>query len=99
MIELAPETWIPIGLSCLTALAAIITLAKNGKKDTAAEAIQRAKMTADIDYIRTSIDDIKLENKSIQRDLTDLKAKVVEIDQSTKSAHKRLDDLRKEHEE
>lgn len=99
MIELAPETWIPIGLSCLTALAAIITLARNGKKDTAAEAIQRAKMTADIDYIRTSIDDIKLENKSIQRDLTDLKAKVVEIDQSAKSAHKRLDDLRKEHEE
>ena len=99
MIELAPETWIPIVLSCLTALAAIITLARNGKKDTAAEAIQRAKMTADIEYIRTSIDDIKLENKSIQRDLTDLKAKVVEIDQSTKSAHKRLDDLRKEHEE
>jgi peptidoglycan hydrolase CwlO-like protein len=99
VIELAPETWIPIVLSCLTALAAIITLAKNGKKDTAAEAIQRAKMTADIDYIRTSIDDIKLENKSIQRDLTDLKAKVVEIEQSTKSAHKRLDDLRKEHEE
>jgi peptidoglycan hydrolase CwlO-like protein len=99
VIELAPETWIPIGLSCLTALAAIITLARNGKKDTAAEAIQRAKMTADIDYIRTSIDDIKLENKSIQRDLTDLKAKVVEIEQSTKSAHKRLDDLRKEHEE
>ena len=96
---MAPETWIPIGLSCLTALAAIITLARNGKKDTAAEAIQRAKMTADIEYIRTSIDDIKLENKSIQRDLTDLKAKVVEIDQSTKSAHKRLDDLRKEHEE
>ena len=96
---MAPETWIPIVLSCLTALAAIITLARNGKKDTAAEAIQRAKMTADIEYIRTSIDDIKLENKSIQRDLTDLKAKVVEIDQSTKSAHKRLDDLRKEHEE
>jgi peptidoglycan hydrolase CwlO-like protein len=50
-------------------------------------------MTADVRYIRQSIDEIKLENKAIQRDIGDLKAKVVEIDQSTKSAHKRLDDL------
>jgi septal ring factor EnvC (AmiA/AmiB activator) len=98
VIELAPETWIPIVLSCLTALAAIITLAKNGKKDTAAEAIQRAKMTADIEYIRASIDEIKLENRAIKNEISELKAKVVEIEASTKSAHKRLDDLRKEHE-
>lgn len=87
--------WIPIALSCVMAIVAIITLAKNGKKETQDEAIQRANMTADIKYIRGSIDDIKVENKSMQRDVGDLKVKVVEIEQSVKSAHKRLDDMQK----
>lgn len=87
--------WIPIALSCVMAIIAIITLARNGKKDTQDEAIQRANMTADIKYIRGSIDDIKVENKSMQRDVGDLKVKMVEIEQSVKSAHKRLDDLQK----
>lgn len=87
--------WIPIALSCVMAIVAIITLAKNGKKETRAEAIQMASMTADIKYIRNSVDDIKVENKSMQRDVGDLKVKVVEIEQSVKSAHKRLDDLQK----
>ena len=52
-------------------------------------------MTADMKYIRTSVDEIRLDNKTIQKDVGDLKVKVTEIEQSTKSAHKRLDDLQK----
>ena len=33
-----PEVWIPIALSCIMAIIAIITLARNGKKDTEKEA-------------------------------------------------------------
>ena len=87
--------WIPIALSCVMAIIAIITLARNGKKDTEKEAEQRAGMTADIKYIRDSIDDIKVENRVIQKDVGDLKIKVIEIEQGVKSAHKRLDDLQK----
>ena len=87
--------WVPIVLSCVMALIAIITLARNGKKDTAEEAEQRATMTSDIKYIRSSIDDIKVENRVIQKDVGDLKIRVVEIEQGVKSAHKRLDDLQK----
>ena len=74
---------------------AIITLARNGKKDTADEAQQLATMTSDIKFIRSSIDDIKVENRVIQKDVGDLKIRVVEIEQGVKSAHKRLDDLQK----
>ena len=63
--------------------------------DTTASASERATMTADVKYIRQSIDEIKLENKAIQRDIEDLKTKVVIVEQSTKSAHKRLDDMLK----
>lgn len=90
-----PETWIPIALSCVMAIIAIITLAKNGRKETADEAVQRASMTADVQYIRKSIDEIKVDNKVMSKDVEDLKIKVTEIDQSVKNAHKRLDDFQK----
>ena len=87
--------WIPIALSCVMAIVAIITLAKNTKKDSDKEIEQRATMTADLKYIRDGLDTIKVDNRTIQRDVGDLKVKVIEIDQSVKSAHKRLDDMQK----
>ena len=65
------------------------------KQDTSAVATERATLTADVRYIRSSIDEIKLENKSIRQDVSDLSKKVVEIEASTKSAHKRLDSIMK----
>jgi peptidoglycan hydrolase CwlO-like protein len=88
-------TWIPIVLSCVMAIIAIITLANNNKKDTQKEAEERAAMRSDMKYIRTSVDEIRLDNKSIQKDVADLKIKVVEIEQGMKSAHKRIDDMQK----
>ena len=87
--------WIPIALSCVMAIISIITLARNGKKDTEKEAEQRASMTADMKYSRSSIDEIKVDNRVIQKDVSDLKIKVVEIEQGMKSAHKRIDDMQK----
>ena len=63
--------WIPIALSSVMAIIAIITLAKGNKKDTEKEAEQRATMSADMKYIRTSVDEIRLDNKSIQKDVAD----------------------------
>ena len=85
--------WIPIALSCVMAIIAIITLAKNSKKDNEKEAEQRAAMTSDMKYIRSSVDEIKVDNRVIQKDVGELKVKIVEIEQSAKSAHKRLDDM------
>lgn len=86
-------------ISILIALGALLFTAlsfrRTSNQDTSATATERATMTADIRYIRSSIDDIKLDNKAIQKDIGDLKTKVVEIEQSTKSAHKRLDDMMK----
>ena len=48
--------WIPIALSSVMAIIAILTLAKNNKKDSDKEAEQRASMTSDMKYIRTSVD-------------------------------------------
>jgi len=90
-----PEVWIPIALSCVMAIVAIITLARNGKKDTQDDAVQKATMTADLKYIRDGIDEMKVDNRAMKQDVGDLKIKVTEIEQSVKSAHKRLDDMKK----
>ena len=50
-------------------------------------------MTADIRYIRSSVDDIKLENKAIQRDIIDMRERVVAVEASAKQAHNRIDEL------
>ena len=83
---------------CIAACALLfsaLSYKRNANNDSADVVTQRATITADIRYIRSSIDEIKLENRAIRSDLDELKSKLVEVEASTKSAHKRLDDLRK----
>lgn len=70
-----------------------LSFRRTQNNDTTASASERATMTADIKYIRSSIDDIKLENKAIRQDVSELKQQLIIVEQSTKSAHRRLDDL------
>ena len=86
---------LPIAISACALLFTALSFKRNANQDTTASATERATMTADIRYIRNSIDEIKLENKAIQKDVSELSRKVVEIEASTNSAHKRLDDLMK----
>ena len=84
-------------ISLVVAVAALLFTAASFKRtshqDTSANATERATMTADIKYIRSSVDDIKLENKSIQKDIVEMRERLVSVEQSTKSAHNRLDEL------
>ena len=88
-------TIIPLCISGCALLFTALSFRRTTTHDTVDTATQRATLTADVRYIRDSIDEIKLENKSIQKDLLELKTKVAEIDAATKSAHKRLDDMKK----
>ena len=86
-------------ISLLIAGAALVFTAfsfkRNATHDTEAGATERANMSADIRYIRNSIDEIKLENRGIKKDLDDIKGRVIVVEQSVESAHKRLDDMKK----
>lgn len=95
MIRVPTETIISLAVAVCALIFTALSFRRTQNQDTTETATQRATMTADIKYIRDSIDDIKVENKVIRQDIGDLKTKVVEIEASTKSAHKRLDDLNK----
>lgn len=87
------EVILPIAIAfaalCFTAL----SFRRTENHDTSATASERATLAADVRYIRSSIDEIKLENRAIRADLDELKTKMVAVEASAKSAHKRIDDL------
>lgn len=90
-IETALAIFVPLIALCFTAM----TFARNKNHDTSESAADRATLVADVRYIRTSVDEIKLENKSIKNDVSSLKERVVKVEASAQSAHDRIDELKK----
>lgn len=87
------ETVVSLCIAACALLFSALSYRRNSNNDSADIITQRATLTADIRYIRASIDEIKLENRAIRTDLDEVKSKLVEVEASTKSAHKRLDDI------
>ena len=88
------ETIVAICVPVVALIFTILAFMKNSKKDTQNDATERATMSVDIKYIRTGIDDIKVDNRVIKADIGDLQMKVAKVEQSVESAHKRIDDLK-----
>ena len=86
---------LPLAVSIIAVVFTGLGLRRNANHDTAAGAEARARMAADLSYIRASVDDIKLEYKAIQRELKEMRDRLVEVEQSSKSAHQRIDEIRK----
>ena len=86
-------------ISLIVAVAALgftaLSFRRTVNKDNAGSAAQLATMTADIRYIRQTIDDIKSANREITADVANLRTKIAEVAESVESAHRRIDDLMK----
>lgn len=92
-------TIISLVIAACALLFTALSFKRTSNQDTSEAAAERATFAANLQYIRSGIDEIRVENRVIKTDIVELKTKIVEIEQSTKSAHKRLDDLiRKEQE-
>ena len=89
------ETIISLAVAIAALLFTAFSYKRNATHDTEAGAAERATLNANVSYIRNAIDDIKLENRAIKKDIDALKTQVVRVEQSVESAHKRLDDLKK----
>ena len=89
------ETIISLAIAGAALLFTAWNTRRTSNKDTSETASERATMTADIKYIRDSVDDIKVDNRVIKADIGTLQTKVAVIDQTVENAHKRIDDLQK----
>ena len=89
------ETIVAIGVPLLALCFTAMSFRRNENHDTSAAATERATLSADVRYIRSSIDEIKVENRRIREDISDLSKKVVEVEADVRNAHKRIDDMQK----
>ena len=93
MIALATETIISLAIAGAALLFTAWNTRRASNRDTSETASERATMTADIKYIRDSVDDIKVDNRVIKENIGELQTKVARVEQSVELAHKRIDDL------
>ena len=89
--------YISIGCAVIALIYTAVSFRKTANKDSSQSAADRAKMEANIQYIRDSVDDIKLEYKSLAKEMSEIRDRVVQVEASAKSAHKRMDDYVRQH--
>lgn len=89
------ETIISLSVAVCALLFTALSFRRTQNRDTSETASERATMTADIKYIRTSVDDIKVDNRVIKENIGELQTKVARVEQSVEAAHQRIDDLKK----
>lgn len=72
---------------------ALITLQRKSNKDIRADTKEEAETKAKLDYISKGVDDIRIDIKAQQRDIQELRERVIKNEASLKSAHKRIDNV------
>lgn len=89
---------ISISLLCTVVgiVIAYISYRQGTNKSIREDASEHTAVTAKLDYVIRGIDDIRLDVKDQGRRLDSTIERVTRVEESTKSAHKRLDDLGKD---
>lgn len=76
-------------------LVAVLTVILAGRRDTRGDAAERAETRVMLTSIKSGVEDLRVDNRTMRDDLGKLAADVARVDQSAKSAHHRLDDLQR----
>ncbi|MCU5196508.1 hypothetical protein OCE52_17030 [Bacillus mobilis] len=63
----------------------------NKSKTVRSDGQQSAEMKAELGYIRKGVDDIRLDQKSNERRMTEFGERLTRVEESVKQSHKRLD--------
>lgn len=89
---------ISIALACTVFGVSISYLGfqRNRKIDAKHEVRENTTVAVKLDYISKGVDDIRLDIKAQDKKIGDLVERVVKVEESTKSAHHRLDNFEKE---
>lgn len=67
------------------------TFRRNKEKDVENTAKESVEVNVKLNHIIKGVDDVKLDLKSNERQINQLSEQVIRVDESAKSAHKRLD--------
>lgn len=85
----------------ISLLIASVALLRNLKGDTKNEGAQVSEILVKMELVQSDLKEIKADFKAeirtLKSDLESIKERMVIVEQSTKSAHKRIDELHNEH--
>lgn len=86
---------ISIALICsfIGAFSTLWSINRNKTQDIKLDTKEEAIVATKLDYISRGVDDIKLDNKARDRQMQDLAKDIIEVKQSVKSAHHRIDSI------
>ncbi|MEF9952649.1 MAG: hypothetical protein RSA01_00450 [Clostridium sp.] len=84
-----------IGIACsvIGAMIGFLTYKLNYNKDIREGAESQSTIAAKLDYILRGVEDIRLDIKAQDRRINELSERLIKVEESTKSAHKRLDSV------
>ena len=85
----------------ISLLIAAVALWRNLKSDTKTDGAQLSEILVKMEIMQSDVKEIKAdfkaEVKNLKTDVDRLKDRITIVEQSTKSAHKRIDELHNEH--
>ena len=106
MAVVDPSTWISLAAVAISLVFGVLNAGHNGRSDikdqleaAKQQAAQQAKIETSLSVIQRDTGDIKAEMKGLKSDLQDVTRRLVIVEQSTKSAHHRIDELVKKEED
>lgn len=102
MVVVDPSTWISLAAVAISLVFGVLNAGHNSQSDikdqleaAKQQAAQQAKIETSLSVIQRDTGDIKAEMKGLKSDLQDVTRRLVIVEQSTKSAHHRIDELLK----
>ena len=106
MAVVHPSTWISLAAVAISLVFGVLNATHNGQSDikdqleaAKQQAAQQARVETSLSVIQQDTADIKAEMKGLKSDLQDITRRLVVVEQSTKSAHHRIDELVKKEED
>lgn len=82
------------GIGCVIG---VLGYKKSQKKDNDDKVKHDTTIDIKLDNIAKNVDEIRLDNKDFSKSMTSLSERVTKVEESTKQAHKRIDNLEELH--
>ncbi|WP_264447801.1 hypothetical protein [Bacillus cereus] len=83
-------------IAIASALIGYFSYSLNRSKEIKSDGQQGAEMKAKLEYISKGVDDIRIDQKASERQMVSFGERITRVEESSKQAHKRIDNVEKE---
>ena len=80
-------------------LMVVVSWRRTARQDTSSSAAMDEQTRTDMRYLMRGVDDIRVDIRALRSEISDIDRRVVAVNESVKSAHKRIDEHLLEHRE